>query len=265
MKRLDLLPLTLLIAVFGFVGVQAAQAPRITATSQAAMLEPAPRAAGARKAARKSARARLTIPTAVTGTAVVAARDVAEIRQRLRQREPGTYIGEILLQRDSALARWPERTVRPLRIWIADGSKIQGWDRTFTRKVRDAFTDWSSLGIPVRFTFVVDSSDADIKVRWIPRFDEPISGKTLWARDRNWWIVNSSITLALYHNRNQALDGSAIKAIALHEIGHLLGLDHSVDTLNIMTPRVRVRELSDADRATVRLLYSLPPGSLKVR
>jgi hypothetical protein len=30
-----------------------------------------------------------------------------------------------------------------------------------------------------------------------------------------------------------------------------------------MTPKVRVRALSEADRATLRLLYSLPPGSLK--
>jgi hypothetical protein len=30
-----------------------------------------------------------------------------------------------------------------------------------------------------------------------------------------------------------------------------------------MTARVRVRDLSDADRATIRLLYTIPPGSIK--
>jgi len=30
-----------------------------------------------------------------------------------------------------------------------------------------------------------------------------------------------------------------------------------------MTPKVRVKELSDADRATARLLYTLPPGKVK--
>ena len=264
MKRLDLLPLALLIAVLAFVGMQAAQAPRISAASAAAVLEPAARAASARKAVRKVRRTAAAALPAAPVTAMTAM-DAAEVKERLRQRASGTYISEILLQRDSALARWPERTVQPLRIWIGDGSRIEGWDPSFIQRVRDAFTDWSSIGIPVRFTFVVDSSDADIKVRWVQRFNEPISGKTLWARDRNWWIVNSSITLALYHNGNQALDASAIKAIALHEIGHLLGLDHTADATNIMTARVRVRELSDADRATVRLLYSLPPGSLKAR
>jgi predicted Zn-dependent protease len=82
----------------------------------------------------------------------------------------------------------------------------------------------------------------------------------MWARDENWWIVDANIVIALHHNHGEALDPSAIRAIALHEVGHLLGLDHTADTTNIMTPRVRVRDLSAADRATVKLLYSLPPG-----
>ena len=54
-----------------------------------------------------------------------------------------------------------------------------------------------------------------------------------------------------------------MRAIALHEVGHLLGLDHTMSEENIMSPRVRVRELSEADRATVLLLYRLPAGSLR--
>ena len=33
----------------------------------------------------------------------------------------GTYIGEILAERDSALARWPDRMTQPLRVWVGNG------------------------------------------------------------------------------------------------------------------------------------------------
>ena len=52
-------------------------------------------------------------------------------------------------------------------------------------------------------------------------------------------------------------------SIALHEVGHLVGLDHTTDTSTIMTPKVRVKELQPSDRATARLIYALPPGRLK--
>lgn len=271
MKRSDLLPVALLVPVFGFVAFQAirTQTSHLTAMSQAAVL--APSASAKEKAATHSARRstrtadRETNRGAVTTTAANASpgRDVADVRRRLELGSRGTYIDEILLERDSALARWPDRLSNPIRVWIGNGAGLADWDPSFPAKVRSAFDEWSQLGIPVRFTFVVDSSAADVHVNWIDHFDEPISGKTLWARDKSYWIIDANITLALHHNGGEVLDPLAMKAITLHEVGHLLGLDHTQDTLDIMTPRVRVRDLSEADRATMLLLYSLPPGSIK--
>jgi predicted Zn-dependent protease len=232
--------------------------------SQAAELVPVNRGEkGKRKAVRSDAAVRVAGGAVENDETSALPKTPDAVRDRIRAAGTGTYIDEILLSRDSSLVRWPERVERPLRVWVARGAENTDWQEGFADRVRDAFIAWEQNRIPMRFTFVVDSADADIHVNWIDRFDAPISGKTLWSRDKRWWIVGGTITLALHHNYGEPLDGSAIYAIALHEVGHLLGLDHTADATNIMTPRVRVRDLSDADRATVRLLYTLPPGSIK--
>jgi len=190
-------------------------------------------------------------------------RDVQAVRRQLERGATGTYIADVLIEHDSALARWPDRVNKPLRVWIEPDPALEGWNPDFEHQVRAAFDEWVAVDIPMRFRFVADSADAEVHVTWVDRFNEPISGKTRWARDGRWWIVDGNITIALRHSSGPMLSAAAIHAIALHEVGHLLGLDHSQNPENIMTPRVRVKSLSEADRATMRLLYSLPPGTVR--
>jgi len=189
--------------------------------------------------------------------------DRAAAKQRLRDGEAGTYIGDILLERDSSLARWPERSEHPLTVWIQPKSSVRDFTPAYAAKVRSAFAAWDELNLPVRFAFVADSAAAEVHVNWIDHFSEPISGRTRWARDDDWIITDANIVLAMHHNQGDLLDEQAMRAMAMHEIGHLLGLDHTTDNMSIMASRVRVRDLSDKDRATVRLLYALPAGPLR--
>jgi predicted Zn-dependent protease len=191
--------------------------------------------------------------------------DRADIKRRLHDAEAGTYIGDILRERDSSLARWPDRHGIPLTVWIRPRPSVKDYTPAYMASVRTAFQEWGSVHLPIRFSFVEDSADAEVHVNWIDHFNEPISGRTRWARDDDWVITDANITLALHHNQGELLDEDAMRAMAMHEIGHLLGLDHTTDSLSIMAPKVRVRDLSNADRATVRLIYALPAGPLGKR
>lgn len=186
-----------------------------------------------------------------------------ELRRRLMQGAYGTYIDDLLRQRDSSLARWPVRVTRPLKVWVAEPVQLPGWDEQFPASIRDAFDAWVHTGIPMRFDYTPDSALADVHVRFLPKFPSGISGKTMWSRTYEGWLVSSDIVLSLTHPAGGALTPLQMRAIALHEVGHLLGLDHSDELTNIMSARVRVRDLSDADRATIRLLYSVPAGTTR--
>src|SRR4051812_48337086 len=183
-------------------------------------------------------------------------------RAKIREQEAGTYVPEILLARDSSLARWKPRS-RPLTVWVQSRPDFDDWTDDYVEAVSDAFMEWDAVALPVRFRMVTDSAEAEIHVTWTPKFNEQISGRTRWSRDDNWWITNASILLAIHHSQGDRLDQSAMKAMALHEVGHLIGLDHTAIAMSIMAPRVRIRELAPVDVATARVISSVSAGPLK--
>jgi hypothetical protein len=195
-----------------------------------------------------------------TSTLPAPIRDLADIQRILAAGEAGTYIREIFLQRDDNNARWPDRRFDPLRVWIQPTSDLPDFDPSYPELARQAFERWTREDVPMAFTFVRDSAASDIPLTWVDRFDMPISGRTRWTHDQHWWIVASSIEIALHHQSGTPLNARAIHAITLHEVGHVLGLDHTQDDRSIMAARVRVSDLADVDARTVRLVYRLPPG-----
>lgn len=190
--------------------------------------------------------------------------DTAAVRRRLTSEIAGTYLAEILTQQDSLLARWPDRA-RPLRIWIAPRSDAPDWHPDFASAASDAVVTWSTVGIPLGLAFTTDSASADVPISWSDRLDQDRIGVTWRLTDQYGRIVQARIAIAVHGRDGRPLTPSLVHAAALHEIGHALGLGHTGDTTSIMTSHAHdaTRTLSAADRATLRLLYGLPSGSVR--
>ena len=174
----------------------------------------------------------------------------------------GTYIDRLLADRDSTLERWPDRADRPLRVWIDSSDMITGVQAAFPTAVRAAFAEWIAAGVPIRLAFVNSEREANIRVRWTDRLTKK-TGSTTWRTDRFGNLISGDITLATHISDGFPLDERGMRAIALHEVGHALGLSHSTDARDEMAPLVRVDSLSNSDRGTIKLLYSLPAGHVR--
>jgi hypothetical protein len=189
-------------------------------------------------------------------------RDLEEIQRHLRLGAPGTYIEDIINEQDAELVRWPESTV--FRVWIAPTTTATEWRPEYADSVRAAFTAWTAAGAPIGAQFISDSAAANVRVHWIDHFAEGGTiGQTLQTWDQYRWLVGGDITIATHATTGQTLGPDWIRATALHEIGHLFGLNHSKSDGDIMATEAHALELSRADLATLRLLYALPPGAVR--
>jgi len=187
----------------------------------------------------------------------------SETRRRIRASAGYTYLNEVVAQsEDSMLHRWDNRIFSPVKVYLGPGTAAN-FQTGFLDAVRSAFQRWQEVGVPVRFNLDADSTSAEVRFRWRLQFEIQRTGQTDLSWDQDGHLVSGVVTLATFYPAGRPLAGDDVRVVALHEIGHLIGLDHSSDSTDIMFAMTKVRDLSPRDIASALLLYQLPPGSLR--
>lgn len=272
MKQTEYALAAVVAAFAAFVGVMAVRAPRMPHPEDPAVAAKRERAANTPPKVDSSMfRYMASLPRPAQSLPVdrrihsenaLPQRDLVDIRRRIAD-ATDSYMPEMLNDLGGGLTRWPERRFEGLRVWVeTKPTAVHDWDDRYAQVARDAFDDWRD-GLPARLDYVYDAAGADIKIHWIDKFPADLGqrvGVTTRDIDQYGWLVSAQITIAIHDSAGHAIPPDDLAGIARHEAGHALGLGHSRDPKTKMFYVETVRDVQPADRATLRLLYSFPPG-----
>ncbi len=132
----------------------------------------------------------------------------------------------------------------------------------FWDEARRALRVWEDVpGVPLRFETVEEAVDADVEFRWIRRFSTAQAGATHRVLDDAGYIAHVTVVLANQHSDGVRMSDEFIRLVALHEVGHVVGLPHSENPADAMHPGNRNLKLSRRDLRSVGVLYGLSADS----
>ncbi len=126
----------------------------------------------------------------------------------------------------------------------------------FWNEAVGAMEAWNEVGgIPLAFRRTARAGSADVEFRWIRRFEANQAGTTDWRTDGEGWLTAARVTLATEHEGGRSMSDEFLRLVALHELGHVIGLPHSDDPSDVMHPGNRNMEVSYRDIRSARQLY----------
>ena len=168
--------------------------------------------------------------------------------------------------------RWPDR-VKELSILVPLPDVAEGIGPERARRMQEAAVRgirvWDGLPLHLVVNDATDESP-DIVVEWVRQ----LPGTQVGLTRIRWFQVFGrssfsipSIQIATHNPGRRALPQTPgeVLVVAVHEMGHALGLPHSDQPGDVMFSSNAARPLSIRDRRTVRALYGLPVGATVFR
>ncbi len=157
---------------------------------------------------------------------------------------------EIIANRSSGFDRVPEY----LSVWIEPVSRHWAFEPAFVSEARAAFGEWSDAGVPVIFDFTADSTRAMVHIYWKNRFNDRTIGRSTWWRaDGRLGRADVEVALAAH----PGVDAPIVRAVVMHEVGHLLGFSHVNESDSIMSYYITRPVLSRRDISRTRARFAL--------
>ena len=186
--------------------------------------------------------------------------------QLLKQVGPN-YIDNVLYE--DRLIRW--NNSQPITFSIFSDGTVSTDNIVAIKK---AFQAWqTATNGTIKFNEQTENKRANICVNFTENvagrgiYQPELAGKTIPTIQGD-TLKRMDINLRRFSEKGKTYTKDQIYALALHEIGHALGLSgHSVDSGDVMhhtgdmvTPETRVKKISDRDINTLNLLYKMVPN-----